>query len=180
MKRNTNIKNQRLAYNLITTFLLVIATCIFIKYAHRYGPIRIISSIAFFIFLSLFIGCINISKFKSNNRKIEVVDYLIRFTLFLFLTWLTLFILKPNYDAWQLKKHGVQVLGKIKRHDERRGKGTRINLSVFEYEYNKLTYTQQINDPKEYYLLDDEIILNISKKDPEIFEILGKSYGEVK
>ncbi len=98
----------------------------------------------------------------------------------MFLTWLTLFILKPNYDAWQLKKHGVQVLAKIKRHDERRGKGTRMNLSVFEYQYNNQTYTQQTDDPKEYYLLDDEIILNISKKDPEIFEILGKSYGEVK
>lgn len=46
------------------------------------------------------------------------------------------FVLKPNYHVWQLKKHGVQVLAKITRHDERRLKGTKMKLSVFEYEYN--------------------------------------------
>lgn len=94
--------------------------------------------------------------------------------------WLFIFMLKPKYDAWQLKKYGVKVLAKIKIHYERRGKGTKMKLSVFEYEYNNQTYTQETDDPNEYYLLDDEIILNISKNDPEIFGILGKSYGEVK
>lgn len=119
-------------------------------------------------------------KVKTFDRKKELISTLLRMPLMLLSFWLFIFILKPKYDAWQLKKYGIQVLAKIKRHDERRGKGTRMNLSVFEYEYNKQTYTQETDDPKEYYLLDDEIILNISKKDPEIFEILGKSYGKVK
>lgn len=180
MKKNTNIKNQRLAYNLVSLFLFVIANCIFIKYAHRYGPIGKLSGFIHLIITVSYFSLFDHIKVKTFDRKKELRLTLIRMPLMLLSFWLFILILKPNYDAWQLKKYGVQVLAKITRHDERRGKGTRMNLSVFEYEYNNQTYTQETDDPMEYYLLDDEIILNISKKDPEIFEIIGKSYGEVK
>jgi len=180
LKRNTNIKNERLAYNLVSLFLFVIANCIFIKFSHRYGTIGTISFIVYFILVTVIIGFFDITKSKTNNRKKELFSFLLSIPLLVFFIWLSIFELKPKYNSWQLKKHGVQVLAKITRHDERRTKGTIIKLSIFEYQYNNQNYLQQTADPMDYYLLDDQIILNVSKKDPEIFEIIGKSYNEVK
>jgi hypothetical protein len=114
-----------------------------------------------------------------DDRKKQLFSFLLNIPLLILLIWLTIFLLKPKYDAWQLKKYGVQVLAKIIRHDERKLKATIIKLSIFEYKYNNQHYIQQTDDPMDYYLLDDVIILNVSTKDPEIFEIIGKNYSEV-
>ena len=158
----------------------------------------IVSIIAFFfIFLGYYLAVYKSFSYQSNNQTIGNVLMIISIIIFPMLWYdagenpsvkskiflipnvfiaigivIGVISLRDNYLKNEINNYGTKVIGKVSGFEietHRRGK---TDYATFIYEFENKRFVQRIENYDNEYKLNQNLNIKISKRNPEMFEII--------